>query len=509
MHYFAKSTVITLLIGLSCAASGCKPAPVQTAADVAADVAVVPEIAEFKFADAESETTAKLMEQALPVAEHFIQSKYDHGFILAMVTPDAVSVKAVGSLAALEDPAHVRLPVGSITKVFVGMQLASMVLDGTVSLDTPLTQCTPEGVATTGIEDITLKMLTTHTSGLPRLQPELLNNKSINPFDPYTTITPEAVWNSLSTTPRNGAGTIQYSNYGEAVLGNALTQCAHAESWASLMSDRVTRVLGLDSVSLEADANAPQGYDIALNPQAPWTWNEKGMAPAGALQSNILDLSKLLQMSMTPGDFKGKDILTKSQEILVTDDAPNAPMTAIAMNWIHGLGALRGIAQSDATAEAMKDIIWHNGQTGTFNSYIGFLPQQQIGIVVLGDGATGHATDIGMLSLALAANNPSDATQAILNAKYPAIASLSEEKMRAFEGDYLLEPINLTLQIRLDENGNLFDHTTKLPVFPTSENELRYRAVNASITFVQGEEGAPQTITFTQDGQSLPVKKVQ
>src|SRR5208283_3954350 len=64
--------------------------------------------------------------------------------------------------------------IGSITKVFTSLLLAESERAGKVSRDDPVTKylkvpATPEGRAR--LDQITLLMLATHTSGLPRLPP--------------------------------------------------------------------------------------------------------------------------------------------------------------------------------------------------------------------------------------------------------------------------------------------------------------------------------------------------
>jgi serine-type D-Ala-D-Ala carboxypeptidase/endopeptidase len=44
-------------------------------------------------------------------------------------------------------------------------------------------------------------------------------------------------------------------------------------------------------------------------------------------------------------------------------------------------------------------IVWHNWMTGGYASYVGFVPKQKIGIVVLGNTATGKLDDFAVRSL--------------------------------------------------------------------------------------------------------------
>ena len=61
--------------------------------------------------------------------------------------------------------------IGSVSKAFTGILLADRVKAGVVRLDDPVQKYLPEGVqlAKQGAQEITLRHLATHTSGLPRL----------------------------------------------------------------------------------------------------------------------------------------------------------------------------------------------------------------------------------------------------------------------------------------------------------------------------------------------------
>ena len=74
-----------------------------------------------------------------------------------------------------------------MSKVFTSLLLADAVIRGEVTLDTPVAQLLPNDVAMSGDAGakITLRMLTTHTSGLPRIPPEIPPDDYRNPYAAY------------------------------------------------------------------------------------------------------------------------------------------------------------------------------------------------------------------------------------------------------------------------------------------------------------------------------------
>ena len=73
------------------------------------------------------------------------------------------------------------MKIGSISKVFTGEILAKFVTEGRVSLDDEIRKFIPS-LVNSDAGKITLKELSTHTSGLPRI-PNNMNPK--DPKNPY------------------------------------------------------------------------------------------------------------------------------------------------------------------------------------------------------------------------------------------------------------------------------------------------------------------------------------
>ncbi len=272
--------------------------------------------------------------------------------------------------------ADTRFEIGSVTKVFTALALAQRASCGAVDLDQPVRQLLPDGTAvpSRGGAEITLAHLATHTSGLPRLPKGLLRRALTlpAPTDPYADCTPEFIYAGLgSTRLRATPGQrFRYSNLGCGLLGMALAAQA-GSGYETLVTEQVTGPLGLTRSDF-TDHDLAQGHTRRAKPTSLWHLN--ALAGAGALRSTVSDLLIMLraQLDGGPGDLAAALRLTRQVRHPVT------PFTWTHLGW-HGLRLHRRFGSAEQ--------IWHNGGTGGFRSWVGFIPEKRAGVVVLSNTA--------------------------------------------------------------------------------------------------------------------------
>ncbi|MET8980588.1 serine hydrolase domain-containing protein [Streptomyces sp. NPDC004539] len=181
--------------------------------------------------------------------------------------------------------------IGSITKVFTATVLAGLVKEGTVALDLPLEECLASVPRGTGI---TLRNLADHTSGLPRLPVVPVGP----PDDPYAGFTEAALAGLLRELDRQVTGRQgeeEYSNFGYAVLGHALTVAA-GRPYQRLVDAYVLSPLGLAAGTVTARPPAgsrlvPRGMFGRARP----LWDLSGpILPAGGLWSTCRTLADIV-----------------------------------------------------------------------------------------------------------------------------------------------------------------------------------------------------------------------
>jgi serine-type D-Ala-D-Ala carboxypeptidase/endopeptidase len=278
--------------------------------------------------------------------------------------------------------------IGSITKVFTGVLLADRVKAGVVKLDDPVQKHLPDGwtIPRRDDRDITLLHLATHTSGLSRLPYGFLPVMIAHPTDPFAYFDRSALQKGLPKTEIShpiGAHH-EYSNLGVGLLGDALANASKAKSFEALLKERVLSPLDMDDTAIRLnDAQKKRlipGFDSKGKPQPNWDFATCGAC--GALRSTVADLLKFVRINANP-EGQLKDALLTAQQ-----------------NWrdIRGEDEQIGLCWFRYPSAKKQYRIWHNGQTGGYHAFLGFIPGRG-GVVVLCNVATFHVDELGFAVL--------------------------------------------------------------------------------------------------------------
>ena len=380
--------------------------------------------------------------------------------------------------------------IGSATKVFTAALLADMIGRGEVRLDDPASKYLPSSVRVPSRNDrqITLLDLATHTSGLPRL-PSNLNPK--DPSNPYADYSVEQLYAFLSgyELPRDIGAQFEYSNLGMGLLGHILSLKA-GMSYESLAVKRILNPLQMKDTAItlspELRARMAQGHNSAGSAVA--NWDLPVLAGAGALRSTVNDMLKFVSANLAAaGPLAPALHLThESRRSIGTPDG------SIGLAWLlrRGFGS---------------EIVWHNGGTGGFHSFLGFDPKTGDGMVILHNSAA-SIDDIGFH---------------LINSRFPLAKPPAPPKARkeiavnpslldSYVGGYQLAP-TVTMVVTRD-GEQLFIQLTgqsRLPVYPESETDFFYKVVDAQVTFVKDPAGQVTGLILHQGGRDTPGKKIK
>jgi len=206
------------------------------------------------------------------------------------VIKDGVLVKAAGyGLADMEHNIPARpdtvYKIGSTSKQFIAAGIMLLVQDGKISVDDKLSKHL-EGTPLAW-QDITIRHLLTHTSGLEREGPA---------FDPYKVQPDIDVVKSAYPVPLlfKPGERHEYSNLGYFTLSEVIHR-ASGKSWEEFLNERIFVPLGMT-------ATRPTSvFDIVANRADGYVWNETRFAnaenwtasrPSGAFLSTVLDMAK-------------------------------------------------------------------------------------------------------------------------------------------------------------------------------------------------------------------------
>lgn len=261
--------------------------------------------------------------------------------------------------------------IGSSTKTFTATLLQDAVARGEVTLDTTVQDVLGERAAGSAIADVTLRELAAHTSGLPRLDAESMASATLPQLlrqDPYGIDAPTLVDRALAS-PLETRGTRAYSNLGTALLGQLLAERAGV-AYPALVSERILDPVGMPATTVPTTAadlppDAPTGATAAGQPNGAWTMG--GYAPAGSIRSTPADMGAYIRAAMD-GTLPG-----------------SVPFEAVApLEQGEGEG---GVGWVRTPLDDGRNVVWHNGMTGGFASFIGYIEGEERAVVVMTDTA--------------------------------------------------------------------------------------------------------------------------
>ena len=456
MRVFAIGLTICLSLASGCKSTGSKPLLIPK--DVLAQVE------EFAAVLLEEETTP--------------------GCVLGIATRDGHWIQGFGQ-RALDDP---RLPdsttlfeIGSISKVFTSLLLLEAEARGEVQLDDPLARHVPAGftVPEAG-QPIRLMHLAMHASGLPRMP---VRFKSKDPADPYAGFPPDQTFDWLMTTRVKSPPMTKYvySNFAVGILGEVLVRVANSENYGDLLQQRLAQPLGLRDTTIQLTADqqlrVAQGHDGGMTPVPNWTLDV--FAGAGAIRSTMTDMLTFGLSQTDPNPIHARAQVVRFK--------PENPGVNMALGWHVNVDT---------------GVLWHNGQTGGYHSFLAIAPESGLVVCVLSNSSDGSCELLANGCFQLMCGREAMPPMTIRRSGHPSV-----EQVEKLVGSYKIGPM-ATFSITT-EDERVYAQLTFQPrirIYPDDAAGLtyHYRNIDAEITFAQDETGKITGLTLHQGGRDLP-----
>ena len=268
--------------------------------------------------------------------------------------------------------------IGSCTKSFTTFAMGNLVDEGRVAWDQPVIDILPEfrlwdQYATT---NLTIRDLLTHRSGMPRHEFVWYNSK-MGKNEMLKRI--RYLQPSLEMRER-----YQYGNLMYFIAGVAMEQVT-GKPWEQLIRERILIPLNMKSTNFSIEETQKSN-----NYAFPYIEKHGQLkkiplrslsliGAAGAINSNIEDMTHWIQMQLADGSYKNQPLISPvtlqelhSPQVVV----PGAPETKETLFYAYGIGwavlSYRG-----------HYFVSHDGVSDGFTSVVGLLPAENIGIVVL------------------------------------------------------------------------------------------------------------------------------
>lgn len=386
--------------------------------------------------------------------------------------------------------------IGSITKVFTSTLLADMAQKGEVKLDDPVQMHAPAGLTlpTRNGKQITLRSLAEQNSGLPRMPSNFAPADMANPYVDYRVEQLNAFL-ARHELKRDPGEAFEYSNIGVGLLGHILATKA-GMSYEALVTQRILTPLNMTmtaqklSPAMQAALVKGHGPDgqLAAN------WDMDVLVGAGGLRSNMTDMLKFLDANLGEPKNDLERAMRMAQQPTSTAQGPT-----IGLNWIT------------QDMPGGTQIVWHNGGTGGYGTFIGLDQKRDVGVVLLAN-TSGVPQDIAMHLL--------DPASPLTPKPPPAVArteiAIPAETMMKFIGVYAMDAqpsFQVTISV---ENGQMIAAATgqeKVQAFPEAETpdgglKVFLKVVDAQVTFTPAIDGKPAYLMLHQNGQNMKATKL-
>lgn len=420
------------------------------------------------------------------------KEKQGVGIVIGVIDAKGQRVVAYGSLEKGDKrplDGDTLFEIGSITKVFTSLLLADMAQRGEVRLDDPIAKYLPSSakIPQRGGKQITLVDLATHTSGLPRM-PANFNSK--DPANPYIDYTEDQLYTFLASyeLTRDIGVKFVYSNLGFGLLGQGLAR-RNGTDYETLVEKRICEPLDMKSTRITLTPAMEQRFAAGHSSDLVTVsrWDIPTLAGAGALRSSANDMLKFLAAAM---GYSHTNLTPAFKTMLSVKRPTGQAFIDSALGWA-------------VDTRGGGEIIWKNGGTGGYRTFIGYSPRTGMGVVALSNASTAAGTDDIGLHL-LDARFPLDVPEGS-----PREATVSAADSDSYVGHYQLGQTSVVTITR--EGEQLYAELTGQPraaIYAKGERDYFYKIVDAQISFRADAQGHIVALVLHQGGRDQTADRI-
>jgi CubicO group peptidase (beta-lactamase class C family) len=275
--------------------------------------------------------------------------------------------------------------IASNSKLFTAVSAGTLVEEGKLTWDKPVRETVPtiQFFNDQLNNNVTLRDMLSHRTGVTR-------HDSIWFKSPFTR---KELFEKLKyLEPQEPMReTFLYNNLMYAAAGN-ITELKSGKTWEHFVREKIftpldmkTTTFSISDMTQHLDHGVPykEKRDSFELYKIPYYEDTEGIAPAGAIISNIDELSHWLIALMNDGKYNGKQVLPANVLKATLQPAIGLPnVSGEALGYWELLNPAYGMGRETAAYRGHL-MTFHGGDLPGFHSQVSFMPNDKIGVIVL------------------------------------------------------------------------------------------------------------------------------
>lgn len=266
--------------------------------------------------------------------------------------------------------------IGSVTKSFTALLAAALIEDGEFTWDTPVVQLYPDFALSDpdATQSVTLRHLVSMRSGIPDFVEDDFDVDDGTAEDVF----PFLADSELLALPGEE---FSYSNLSASAAGYLAVIAATGDDqnlydgYAGLLTERVLRPIGMETATvnvseLYGDPNYGKSYVLEggqLVEAEPMDFDGDPLAPSGVIKASISEMALYVQMQL------GRGVAANGERLFSAET-----VTELWQPYLEDYGLGWEIVEIDGST-----LIQHEGAFDNYLSIVSFIPDQDIGFVIL------------------------------------------------------------------------------------------------------------------------------
>ncbi len=311
------------------------------------------------------------------------------GLAIAVVQDDRVVFAKGYGVRKLGDPTPVNektlFAIGSAGKAFTAAAVAMLLDEGKLKWDDPVTKYLPdfEMYDPYVTRELTVRDLLTHRSGIDR--GDLLWYGSENSRD-------EILRRVRFIKPASSLRSVfGYQNLMYLAAGQVAARVS-GKSWDEFIRQRIFAPLGMASSNTSitdlkhtdeaANVATPHAKVAGKVVAIPWR-NIDNIAPAGAINSNVVDMAQWVRLQLGEGAYQNARLISSgaakelhTPQTIIRAEPPLSLLYPEAHFMAYGLGWFL----SDYRG---RKVVEHGGAIDGMRAQVGVIPEEKLGVVIL------------------------------------------------------------------------------------------------------------------------------